>query len=54
MTAEQLIKALQDLGQENLQREIVIFDGPSYCTPTRVEILNDPWSKKLQGLIMID
>lgn len=55
MTARQMIESLQNLGEDNLDREVVMFDGPSYYTPYKVEILNDKdWSKYLQGKIMID
>lgn len=53
MTARELIKALQDLGEENLNRDVVMFDGPSYYTPCRVEILHDQFHH-LQGKILID
>ena len=49
-----MIKALQDLGDENLDREIVMFDGPYYYTPHKIEVLKDKkWSKQY-GCIMID
>ena len=53
MTARELIKALQDLGEDNLDRVIIIFDGPSYYTPYKVEILDGQFSH-LQGKILID
>ena len=53
MTAKELIKALQDLGEENLDRDIVMFDGPSYFTPYKVEILDEQFNT-LQGKILID
>lgn len=52
MTARELIKALQDLGEENLDKDIIMFDGPSYYTPYKVEILKH-WGQ-LSGKIMID
>lgn len=54
MTARQLIKALQDLGEDNLDRDIVMFDGPSWYTPYKVQILDEEWSKRLVGKVMID
>ena len=54
MTARDLIQTLQNLGEDNLDREVIMFDGPSYCTPYKVEILSQDWGKKLQGKIMID
>lgn len=53
MTARELIKALQDLGEENLDREIIMFDGPDYYTPFKVEILTNKFGH-LQGKILID
>ena len=53
MTARELIKALQDLGEENLDRDIVMFDGPSYYTLYKVKILDGQFSH-LQGKILID
>lgn len=53
MTAKELIQALQNLGEENLDRDIVFFDGPNYFTPYKVEILDGQFSH-LQGKILID
>ena len=53
MTGREMIKALQDLGDENLDREIVMFDGPSHYTPYKVEILDGQFNH-LQGKILID
>ena len=38
MTAREIIKALQNLEDENLDREIVILDGPICYTPYKVEV----------------
>ncbi len=54
MTARELIASLQELGEENLDREIVMFDGPSYYTPYKVELLTDRIWGKVFGKIMID
>lgn len=55
MTARELIKALQDLGEDNLDRDIVMFDGPSFYSPCKVKILEDKaWGNRLMGKIMID
>lgn len=54
MTARELIKALQDLGEENLNKEIIMFDGPSYYSPFKVEILANQKYNRLQGKILID
>ena len=53
MTAREMIKALQDLGDENLGKEIIMFDGPSYFTPCKVKILDGQFSH-LQGKILMD
>lgn len=53
MTARELIKALQDLGEENLDRTVIMFDGPAYYTPYKIEILDEKWNKQA-GKIMID
>lgn len=54
MTARDLIKALQDLGDENLDKEIVMFDGPSYCTPYKIAVLKDKSWGRQYGKILID
>lgn len=54
MTARELIKTLQDLGDENLDREIVMFDGPSYYTPYKVTVLKDKSWGHQYGKILID
>ena len=54
MTGKELLEALQKFSEEDLNRDIIMFDGPSYFTPTRVIITNDTWSKKLRGKLMID
>ena len=53
MTGEQLIKSLQDLGADNLKREVVLMDGPSSYTPYKVEVLGEGWNR-LEGKILID
>ena len=55
MTAHELIKALQDLGEENLDKDVIMFDGPAWYTPYKVEVIKDKnWGKRLQGKIMIN
>ena len=54
MTARQLIKSLQELGEENLDREVIISDAGSFYTPYKVEILSDEDWKRHQGKILID
>jgi hypothetical protein len=54
MTARELIKSLQDLGEDNLDKKVIIFDGPSYYTPYKVEVITDKNWGKLVDKIMID
>jgi hypothetical protein len=54
MTVRELIKALQDLGEKNLDREIIMFDGPSYYTPYKVAVLEDKSWGHQKGKILID
>lgn len=54
MTARELIKALQDLGEENLDKQVIMFDGPTYYTPYKVEVMTDKNWDKLKDKIMID
>jgi hypothetical protein len=53
MTARELINNIQSLGEKNLDREVVMFDGPAYYTPSKVEILDSTW-KSFEGYILID
>lgn len=54
MTGKELIKELQKLSESELNRDVIVFDGPAYATVSRVEILSNKWSKNLQGKIWID
>lgn len=55
MTVEQLIKHLQKLGEENLEKEIIMFDCSSYYTPYKVELMkDDKLGRGLTGKILID
>lgn len=55
MTVRELIKALQDLGEKHQDKIIVMFDGPSYYTPDRVELMNpEQWGGKFQDKVLID
>ena len=54
MTARELIQELQKLGEENLDKEIIMFDGPSYYTPYKVEVLTDEKWRRHTGKILID
>ena len=53
MTARELINNLQALGEKNLDREVVMFDGPTWYTPFKIEILSKTWGK-LESRILID
>ncbi len=53
MTAKELIEALQDLGEENLDRKVITFDGPNYSLLNKVELLDDSWGR-LKGRIALD
>lgn len=54
MTAKELIKELQKLSESDQNRDVITFDGPAYSIVSRVEILNDKWSARLNGKICID
>jgi len=56
MTAKELIKILQELGEENLDREVIMFDCSWYYTPYKVEILRNKEGRdrNLNGKILID
>lgn len=57
MTVRQLIDKLQKLGEKNLDKEVWMFDGPTYYTPYRVKIIDESMglkNKTLLGGIMID
>lgn len=54
MKAKELIKELQKFSESDLDREVIVFDGPAYATVSRVEILNNKWSERLRGKILID
>lgn len=55
MTVLELINALKDLGEENYNKEIVMFDGPSYYTPWKVEPMEvKDWGKKFKNKILLD
>lgn len=53
MTARQLVKLLNDLGEDNLDREIVMADCNYLYTPYKVEILDKEWKTQC-GKILID
>ena len=58
MTAKEMIKALQDLGKENLDKELVIREvaiaaDPKFWTPYRVKILNSNIFGEQRGNIII-
>lgn len=50
MTVADLIKELEKMPQD---KEVIMFDGPSYYTPSEVSICK--WDdKKLNGKVIID
>ena len=53
MTARELINRLQALGEENLDSNIVMFDGPAWYTPSRIDVLDESF-KNHKGEILID
>ncbi len=57
MTARELIKRLQDLGEEGLDKEIIMLDCSSYYTPYRIQIIDEKLgfkNERLIGNILID
>lgn len=54
MTGKELLKILQEFSDEDLDRDIVMFDGPSYYTPCKVKVMEEKWGKRLQGKLLID
>lgn len=54
MTGRELIEQLQRFPEADLEREIIIFDGPSYGTPSKFMVLDEKWGKRLSGKLMID
>lgn len=53
MTARELIQALNNLGEENLDKKVIMFDGPAWYTPYKVKILTKDWGS-VNGKILID
>ena len=57
MTARELIKRLQDLGEENLDKDVILLDCTTYYTPYRLKIIDEESgfkNKRLIGNILID
>ena len=56
MTVRELTNKLLRFNEEDLDREVIIFDGPSYFTPYKVEVLSikEGWSKNIDGKVLID
>lgn len=50
MTVSELIKELEKMPQE---KEVIMFDGPAYYTPSKVYIC-DWGAKKFNGKVVID
>ena len=53
MTARELIQELQNLGEDNLDREIVMWDAGHPYSPYKVKILQGQFHS-LEGKILID
>ena len=53
MTTAELIKELEKMPQE---QTVIMFDGPSYYTPSKVYICDwgEKKSKRLNGKVIID
>ena len=49
MTVSELIKELEKMPQD---KEVIMFDGPSYYTPCKVSVCD--WKDKLNGKVIID
>ena len=55
MTAHELIKALQDLGEENLDKAIRHFDDGGYVPTKRVRIIKEIYADNtIEEVIGID
>ena len=57
MTVVELITKLQLLGDKNLEKEVIMFDGPNYFTPCRVKVLSDAdsnFGRQLKDKVLID
>lgn len=50
MKVKELIEELQKMPQD---KDVVIFDGPSYCTPSRVYVA-DWGGKHIYGRVIVD
>ena len=53
MTVRELIEELNELGEDNLDREVIMFDSAASYTPYKVMVLDSTW-KSLEGSVLID
>lgn len=54
MTGRELIKTLQELRKENLDRKIVISEGSKYWTHYTIKVLKSKIWNEQKGCILID
>lgn len=45
MTVRELIHQAEALGDEHFDKEVIMFDGPSYFTPTKMVVLGESWPR---------
>lgn len=53
MTVRELIQQAQELGEENLDKDVIMFDGPSWYTPTKIVLMGESWPR-FKGKVLID
>ena len=53
MTLKELIRQAQALGEENLDKEVIMFDGPFYYTPNKLTLIGDSFPR-FKDKILID
>ena len=53
MTVRELIHQAQNLGEENLDKEVIMFDGPSYYTPYKLALIGESWPR-FKDKVLID
>ena len=52
MIVRELIHQAQQLGEENLDKEVIMFDGLSCFTPTKMIVLGESWPR-FKGKVLI-
>ena len=53
MTVRELIQQAQELGEEDLDKDVIMFDGPSWYTPTKIVLMGESWPR-FKGKVLID